>query len=114
MAVTIDSFLERYPVFDGIAEEIIEEEIAVASATLVQWTPESFKDKGVRLLVAHTLRLEHGDLILLGASLRAIEEGKEVKLDLVDLSLPYYQQTIYGQQFLNLRKQQTGFSMFVV
>lgn len=113
MAVTIDSFLERYPVFNGISEEVIEEEITIASVSLQSWT-QPYQDKGIGLLVAHTLRLEHGDLIKLGSSLRSIEEGKEIKQDLVDLSLPYYQQTIYGQQFLNLRKQFSGFSMFVV
>lgn len=113
MAITIDSFLERYPVFNGISEEVIEGEITIASASLQSWT-QPYQDKGIGLLVAHTLRLEHGDLIKLGGGLRSIEEGKEVKIDLVDLSLPYYQQTIYGQQFLNLRKQISGFSMFVV
>lgn len=113
MAITVDSFLDRYPIFVGISEEVIEEEIAVASANLQTWT-QPYQDKGIALLVAHILRLEHGDLIKLGSGLRSIEEGKEIKQDLVDLSLPYYQQTIYGQQFLNLRKQFSGFSMFVV
>lgn len=113
MTVTVESFLERYPVFVGISEEVIQEEIIVATIDYQSWT-QPFQDKAINLMVAHVLRLEHGDLLRLGSGLRSIEEGSEVKVDLIDLSLPYYQQTIYGQQFLNLWKQQKGFSMFVV
>lgn len=110
--VTVEQFLERYPVFEGIAEEVIESEIIVAE-TMTLGFEEAIQEKATLLLIAHVLRLEYGDQIRLGANLRAIEEGSAIETDLVDLSLPYYQQTIYGQQFLNLRKQQTGFSMYV-
>ena len=111
----IDSFtfLERYPIFEGISEDTIDDEITIAYNQLSGWK-EPYLTKAVGLLVAHTLRLEHGDTIKLGASLRSIEEGTEIKNDLVDLSLPYFKQTIYGQQYLNLRKQVQGLSMFVV
>ena len=56
----------------------IENEIAIALNQLSQWQ-EPYLTKAVGLLVAHTLRLEHGDSIKLGASLRSIEEGKEIK-----------------------------------
>jgi hypothetical protein len=110
--VTVNSFLERYPVFEGVSEEVIEVELAVAEITTLPFE-DSIREKATLLLTAHVLRLEYGDQIKLGANLRAIEEGSSIETDLVDLSLPYYQQTIYGQQFINLRKQQTGFSMYI-
>lgn len=111
-----DIFLERYPVFIGVSVDIIDTVIAEQSLKISEniWTNPVIRDKAIGLLTAHVLRLEYGDMINLGASLRSIEEGKEVKINLVDLSLPYYQQTIYGQQWLQLRKSIVGLSMFVV
>ena len=116
--MTIDAFafLERYPQFNGVDDNIIDSIILEQSLKTppIVWKNQVLRDKAIGLLTAHVLRLEYGDQLRVGGALRSIEEGEEVKIDLIDLSLPYYKQTIYGQEYLQLRKSIVGMSMFVV
>lgn len=113
MTINVDSFLERYPVFTGVNIDIIQQEIDLSYIRFTNFNSQ-FIDKAVGLFVAHVLRLEYADQLKMGSALRSIEEGKEIKVDVIEQSESYFNKTIYGQQLLNLLKQFSGFSMYVI
>ena len=116
MVVDADTLTTRFPVLSGVSADAID--LAIADSELQcpasQWTVEETRDLGVLYLTAHKLRLERWDTLRQGAALKSIEANEELDIDKIHHSLDYYKKTIYGEQFLRLRKQVVGSGMFVV
>ena len=114
--MTVDSgiFLERYPHFSGISEDIIDGELTLNSEIIspVVWTNEVIRDNAILLLTAHNLTIDYYEQLNLGNQLRMTEVGNEIKIrDLSQQS--YYSLTPYGLQFQRLQRQFTGLAIFV-
>lgn len=114
--MTVDSgiFLERYPHFSGISEDIIDSEILLNTEIIspLVWTNEVIRDNAILLLTAHNLTIDYYEQLNLGNQLRLTEVGDEIKLrDLSQQS--YYTLTPYGLQFQRLQRQFIGLAIFV-
>ena len=79
---------------------------------------EALRDTAMLYLTAHKLRLEMGDNIALSTANKSMTENEQLShTDLIDLTLPYYEQTIYGRGYLEIRediRSLIGVAMFLV
>ena len=117
MAITSDDFLQRYPIFDGATSvENIDNIIADAYYDLDPnvWTDVVIQDRAAMLITAHKLQLERDDAMRQGLVMTAMEEKTSLNYKTYPSDKMYWQQTIYGQEYLNLRKRVVNPSMFVV
>lgn len=123
MVLNADNFIERYPKFSGVTEDIIASTITEAYIFLPE---DTYKDPATRDLLAqyvtaHELTLERRDQLEEGLVLKDLKERESnVYTDLWNKDLKntdiesYYNLTVYGKKFLKLRNACIGVSMFVV
>lgn len=118
MAKTSDDFLQRYPIFDGATsieniDTIIDDAYYDLDASNI-WLDEIIRDRAALLISAHRLQLERDDAIRQGLAMTALEEKTNLnyKVSVGDTG-DYWKQTIYGQEYLKLRKRVVCPSMFV-
>lgn len=104
-------FISTLPIFKGISLDTIQKYIdeSYIDNPLTQWNDnEVLQDRAVRALTAHRLRIERADVFEQGAILKSINENEEIKIPRLDLSKPYLDQTIYGQEYKRLKKNLNG------
>ena len=110
---TAVDFVRDFDTFKGLPQEDIQKRIddSYVDNPLKLWGTEELRDRAVKQLVAHRLRIERADHFAQGATLKSIKENEEIKIPLLDLSKPYHKQTIYGLEYLRLKKNKNGGSL---
>lgn len=121
MTITSTELIERFPSL-FLGEDTNQVDLMLAEGYLElpaeSWTNDVLRDKAVKFLVAHKKRLERGDDLKQGAVIKSIAENASFNIDYFDetnhKSKSYYRQTIYGREFLRIKKKMFGGGIFVV
>ena len=110
MLVTVDEFLEQYPIFEKTEfdEEIIEGYLETAES-LCNSNWKKKQQRGIKLLTAHWLTMEMQQTAVTASMGATIAAGNQVR---TSGSEDDFSLTTYGRQYKHLRKTipTTGFS----
>jgi len=104
MAITVAQFKTAYPDFDGFTDGQISEALALAElqCPATVWDVATIRERGVKLLTAHTLECQRLQQAMSAATAQSVAQGQasvNAPGGEDDLS-----QTLYGQQFKRLRR----------
>ena len=104
--IDADSLLTRFPLFNGISEDVINAVIAQSEIKFDAdiWTNELIREQAILLQTAHDLALEYWESLDLAQSYAGAREGKNNK---PQKHTDYYGLTRYGIELKQLLRHQS-------